>query len=272
MHIGFIGTGSMGTILIEAFIESGALLPSQIIASNRTREKLSPLLAKYPGINTAANRDVALQADFLFLCVKPLDYRVVLDEIRDCLDDQKLLLSITSSVGVERLESFLTCKVARVIPSITNAALSGATLVTMGRRLQDEDAQALFTLLSAISTPIHIGEAETRISSDIVSCGPAFFSFLLQRFIDSAIQETSLSEGQATEMMTQMIIGMGRLLEDGRFSLPTLQQRVCVPGGVTGVGLRVIDAETKDVFTQTIQATQEKFASDLAEVKASFSK
>ena len=32
MKAGFIGTGSMGSILIEAFIHSGAFNPEQIIA------------------------------------------------------------------------------------------------------------------------------------------------------------------------------------------------------------------------------------------------
>jgi competence protein ComER len=270
MHIGFIGTGSMGTILIEAFIESGAILPAQIVASNRTQEKLHALVAKHPGIQAANNRNVAQKADVLFLCTKPLEYRIVLEEIRDLLTPEKLVLSITSSVGVGQLEAYIPCKVARVIPSITNSALSGASLVTFGSRLNHEERKQLLTLFSAISTPIEIEEAQTRISSDITSCGPAFFSFLLQRFIDSAVEHTSISEEQATRLATEMIIGMGRLLEDGRFSLPTLQAKVCVPGGVTGIGLHVLDRETRDVFAHLIEGTHRKFSVDVQEVTETF--
>lgn len=39
MKIGFIGTGNMGTILIESFIESKAADPSNITITNRTIEK-----------------------------------------------------------------------------------------------------------------------------------------------------------------------------------------------------------------------------------------
>ncbi|MFT9848599.1 late competence protein ComER [Aneurinibacillus sp. REN35] len=270
MQIGFIGTGSMGTILIEAFIESGAVPPERIIASNRTPEKLRTLVKKHPGIDTGANMIVAKMADVLFLCTKPLEYRTVLDEIAPYLTPEKLVLSITSSVGIRQLEAHSHCKVARVIPSITNTALSGASLVTFGSRLHDKDRTMLLSLLSNISTPIEIEEEATRISSDIVSCGPAFFSFLLQRFIDSAAAETTITEKEATRLMTEMVIGMGRLLEDGRFSLPTLQAKVCVPGGVTGIGLHVLDRETRDVFTHLIEATHRKFDVDVLEVKESF--
>jgi competence protein ComER len=52
MYIGFIGTGNMGTMLIESFIKSGVLSPSQIFATNRTLEKLQRLKAKYPDLKT----------------------------------------------------------------------------------------------------------------------------------------------------------------------------------------------------------------------------
>ncbi|BAU27152.1 competence protein ComER [Aneurinibacillus soli] len=270
MHIGFIGTGSMGTMLLEAFIESGAVAPDQIIASNRSSHKLDVLIQKHSGLHTGTNIHVAQKADVVFLCVKPLEYRAVLDEIQATLTPEKLILSITSSIGVKRLESYIPSKIARIIPSITNTAHSGASLVTFGSRLTPADRTSLLKLIATISTPIEIEEDHTRISSDITSCGPAFFSFLMQRYIDCAVEETGISEEQATEMMTAMVIGMGRLLEDGRYSLPSLQAKVCVPGGVTGIGLNVLDKETKDTFNHLVQATQRKFHTDLLEVQALF--
>ncbi len=271
MHIGFIGTGNMGTILIESFIKSGVLSPSSIFATNRTMEKLNRLKAKYPGLKTGTCRDVAREANVLFLCVKPKDYRGVIDYIRQDLTHEKLIISITSPVGPELLDRILPAnKTARIIPSITNSVLQGVTLLSFGSRLSSDDKKYLMSLMSSISTPIEIDESVTRISSDMVSCGPAFFSFLMQRYIDSAVEETSICEDEATRMMTSMIIGLGRLLEEGGFTLSELQAKVCVPGGVTGIGLNVIDKETDTVFLNTIRATQEKFQQDLLEVEESF--
>lgn len=39
MNIGFIGTGNMGKILIDAFIESKAVRPSKITIMNRTKKE-----------------------------------------------------------------------------------------------------------------------------------------------------------------------------------------------------------------------------------------
>jgi competence protein ComER len=50
MNVGFIGTGTMGSLLIEAFIASGALLPTQIVISNRTFAKAQALANRFSGL------------------------------------------------------------------------------------------------------------------------------------------------------------------------------------------------------------------------------
>ncbi len=65
VHLGFIGTGHMGSMLIRKFIETGVAAPEDIIASNRTREK-AELLAGDLGIQLGDNREVAAKSDIIF--------------------------------------------------------------------------------------------------------------------------------------------------------------------------------------------------------------
>ena len=64
-----------------------------------------------------------------------------------------------------------------------------------------------------ISTPLVIEEDITRVSSDIASCGPAFFSYLLQCFINAAVDKTNITHEEATTLVSEMVVGMGKLLE-----------------------------------------------------------
>ena len=64
-----------------------------------------------------------------------------------------------------------------------------------------------------ISTPLVIKEDITRVSSDIASCGPAFFSYLLQCFINAAVDKTNITHEEATTLVSEMVVGMGKLLE-----------------------------------------------------------
>jgi competence protein ComER len=271
MRVGFIGTGSMGRILIEAFIQSGALNPEQITITNRTIAKAEQLIKIYPGLRLSrSNIDVLMQSDVLFVCVKPIEYNTVLMEIKDAVNKSQIWVSITSPVLISHLEELLPCKIAKVIPSITNFVSSGAALCMYSDRMLTTDIEAIEKLLSPISSPIRIREEHTRISSDLTSCGPAFLALFLQKFIDAAVDETGISKLEATRLASEMLLGTGKLLTAGGFTPLTLQEQVAVPGGITAEGLRVMEKELRGMFNNLIRTTHAKYDEDVAKVEARF--
>ncbi|MFD9627781.1 late competence protein ComER [Peribacillus muralis] len=269
--IGVIGTGNMGTILIEAWLEANILNPADLIITNRTLSKALTLKEKHPGIEVAESAaEIAQQADFIFICVKPLQIDSLLTDIKQHINKEQLVISITSPVSVAQLESAVKAPCARFIPSITNRVGSGVSLLSYGEGCSKEAKIALHELASAISAPVVIENDITRVASDIVSCGPAFFSYLAQAFIDAACQTTKIDKETATTLTENMLIGLGELLGKGVYTLPALQEKVCVKGGITGEGIKVLEAETGEMFHHLFQATHEKFAEDLDEVEKQF--
>lgn len=272
MKVGIIGTGNMGRILAEAFIEGKALSPSALMLTNRTLSKAMLLKEKYPGITIGESaEEVAAHSNLVFICVKPLDVIGVLQKIQPWLTRDKCLISITSPISTDQLESQVPCSVIRAIPSITNRALSGISLLTYGDNCKDHWKKEVKDLFSSISVPVEIEEDITRVASDIVSCGPAFFGYLLQRFIRAAVRETGIQEATATKLASEMIIGFGELLRQGHYTLPTLVEKVCVKGGITGEGIEVLEKELGDVFEHLFRATNRKFAEDLEKTEEQFS-
>lgn len=124
--------------------------------------------------------------------------------------------------------------------------------------------------MSPISTPVEIENNITRVASDIVSCGPAFFSYLTQRFIRAAVHETEIDKQTATTLASEMLIGLGELLRKGYYTLPTLQDKVCVKGGITGEGINVLENELGNIFEHIFQATQIKFEDDLKDIEKQY--
>lgn len=272
MKVGFIGTGSMGSILIEALIQSGALQPHDITVSNRTESKARKLQQRYAGLNIARlNAETVAQSDIVFICVKPLEFKRVIDEISSTVKPEHIIVSITSPVFVHHLEQQLNCKIAKVIPSITNSVCSGASLCIFGSRMQSEDREMLEGLLGFISMPQMIDEHYTRITSDLSSCGPAFICYFLEKFIDAAVQETGLSEDDATQLASHMLLGTGKLLTSGHFTPASLQQRVAVPNGITAEGLRLMSDHLDGMFNQLIRTTHAKYEDDIVKLEEMFS-
>lgn len=271
MRIGFIGTGSMGSVLIEAFIRSGSITPDQIIAANRTFSKTERLAESYPGLIAArSNKEAATACDILFLCIKPLEYKAVIEDIQAVVKPEQIVVSITSPVMIRHLEELLRGKIAKVIPSITNYVLSGAALCIYGERMLPEDQEKLENLLSHISAPLTIAEDFTRISSDLSSCGPAFLAYFLQKFVHAAVELTGIPEKEATRLVSEMTLGTGQLLTAGGMSPAALQKKVAVPGGITAEGLLLMEQKLCDVFHDLIRTTHAKYEEDVEKVEAKF--
>ncbi|WP_276356317.1 late competence protein ComER [Cohnella caldifontis] len=270
MKVGFIGAGSMGSLLVEAFVSAGAMQPADISVSSRTPSKSAALARRFPGLLPApSNADAARGADLLFLCVKPSDFRSVLDEIAPVMRADQIAVSITSPVRLAHLELLLPCKVAKLIPSIVNSARSGATLCMWGSRIEPEDRAALMELIGAISRPVDIREEDVRAASDISSCGPAFFAYLLEEFTEAAARQSGMDRETAAVLAGEMLLGTARLLAEQGFTTQELQSRVSVPGGITAAALQSLRSSTAGAFPALIRVTHEKFTEDLNKVEAS---
>lgn len=268
MNVGFIGTGSMGGVLIQAFIKSNALKPEQILITNRTIEKAELLAEWYPGIHLSHSaHEIAVHSDIIFLCVKPLEYRTLLNLIAPLIRPEQIIVSITSPVLIRHLEAKLPCKIAKIIPSITNFERSGATLCMYGSLMLDEDKELLESLLCHISAPIRIDERHARVNSDISSIGPAFMAFFVEQLVHAAVEATGISRVEANRLAGEMLLGTGLLLTSGGFTPETLQRRVSVPGGITAKALQLLQHRTEGVFLDVIKATHAKYEEDLEKVE-----
>jgi len=268
MNVGIIGTGNMGRILAEALLDAKAIPPSSMRITNRTKEKALEIKKSYHEVKVEDNgKGVAVHSNLIFICVKPNDVHHVIKDISPFLTKEKCIVSITSPISVQQLESIASCSIARIIPSITNRALAGVSLFSFSEKCAPEWKRKLQEMFALISKPIEINEEITRVSSDIVSCGPAFFSYLTQRFILAAVKETKIDVETATALSEGMLIGLGELLKKGYYTLPTLQEKVCVKGGITGEGIKVLEDEIGAVFEHLFQATHAKFADELEKVK-----
>ncbi|MFD2116158.1 late competence protein ComER [Paenibacillus yanchengensis] len=271
MKVGFIGVGTMGTLLVESFIKSGALEADNIMLYNRSVAKSKEVAAQFPSITLATSTvDIMKHCDIIFLCIRPLQFVDVLKEIKSVAHPQQVIVSITSPVQISHLEEELSCKIAKVIPSVTNAVFSGASLCMYSERMNKEDKRVIEHLFSYISEPVQIAEDFTRIVSDISSCGPAFFAFLLERFIDAAVSETGIDRADAERIASHMLLGTGQLLTKGGFSPKQVQQKVSVPGGITAEALRLLEENTEYLFEAVVRRTHEKYNDDLFKLNTAF--
>lgn len=271
MKIGIIGTGSIGSVLTEAFISSGTLLPENIYIYNRSPDKALHLQKSFPGIQVVQTTDqIAQKAKLLFVCVRQPDLKPLLETLSPSLTSDHCVMSTASAVSTEQLETILSCSCGRVIPSVTNAVASGGILYSFGCSCRLDWQTKLIGLLDQISgVAFKADDANVRAASDLTGCGPAFFSKMACMYAEQAAQH-GLTKEQGEELAVHMMIGLGEMLKKKEWTLEMLIKRTAAKGGVTGRGLAVIDSYAGELFSSLCRMTQQKAAEDRKEASAEF--
>lgn len=257
MRIGVIGTGSMGGMLAKAFLKtsSGAC---EVEVCNRSQAKLDALIERNPGLQKRTSPiEVVQSSDVIILSVKAKDAWHIIEDIQPFLRPNQYFVSINSAISIQELEEAVPCRVVKIIPSITQEALSGVVLTMYGKRLTDQDIQEAHQLLSSIGKSVVIKEEDLRICSDLTSCGPAFLSFMLTSMAKSAERQSQISYRLAETLIREMAIGTAKLITENGFTLDEIMERVAVPGGVTSAGLHSLDLNIHDVYDQLFLTTHQ---------------
>ena len=256
-RFGFIGTGSMGSMLIKQFIGTGLVAPPDITASSKTGIS-ARALAERTGITAvSANRTVAGNAEVLVICVKPLEVRGVLKEIRSVLKPGTLLVSIAGCVSLEKLEDWAgnDVRCIRIIPSVTAEQNAGISLVAWGNTIRPEDKTLVLGLLNGIGSAVETDENNFDVFTDLTSCGPGLIAAMMQEFAGAGVRTGTIRPEFAEYLVRETMIGTARILAGGQMKFDDVVQRVATKGGTTEEGVKILRARLPEVMDELIEAT-----------------
>lgn len=260
IQAGFIGYGSMGRMLLQGFIDSGAIAPEEIIVSTRTKSKLREVRSMWPGVRIAdGNSDVARQAKYIFICVKPLEVKNVLQEIKGFLTPDSVVISIAGAVSVKNMENLTHVKVIRVIPTVVSEAGSGISLICPGNTVGAKETGYIESLMGRIGKVRRISEEDLEFATRLTSCGPGLLAAVLGEFAKSAARENgSFSAEDIEDMVTQTFYGTAKLLAETNMTFGEMVERVATKGGTTEEGVKVFRSKLPEVFDKAFIAMESK--------------
>lgn len=259
MKVGFIGYGSMGSMLLNGFISSGRLASAEVIVSTRTMEKLADIKAAWPGIVIAQSNAEAAQAKHVFICVKPADVRAILDEIQPVLRPDTHIVSIAGTVPLVSIGTLTGCAATKVIPTVASEVRGGVSLVCHSARVMPEDAAFIEDLLRGTGGVKLLPEADFDMATELTSCMPGFIASIFQEMVEAALRHTAtISRPDAEELVLQTLLGTARLLVEKSMGFDEAIARVATKGGITEEGVKVLRAGLPQVFDEMFAMTLEK--------------
>lgn len=251
LKFSFIGVGNIARAIISAMDSlEGKIktLHSDIFLYDKIEAQTAPFSSE--GYNICENIDEAVtNADFVFLCVKPQNYREVLEyiKVKDISLEGKTFISVAAGISTSQICECIgkSCAVIRTMPNTPMTIGMGVCAVCHNEFVEPKRFERICRILSAKAELLILDESKMNSIIGITSSAPAY----VYKFID-AINEAAKSEGfddpKMLDVICKVFIGSAQMVLKANSDIKSLIKAVKSPNGTTERALNVFEQEDID--------------------------
>ena len=242
MKIGFIGLGNMANAMIGGMLKQDLIEPGNIFGSAKTEATAEKMRQRYGICAGTDNRAAASGADYLFLAVKPVYFPEVIEEIKDAVGENTVIISIAAGKTMAYIEGLFgrSIKLLRCMPNTPALIGEGCTAYTKGPLVTDEEAKRAEVLLRSFGTVSLVPESLMDAVVGVSGSSPAYVFLFIEAMADAAVL-AGMPRKQAYEMAAQSVLGSAKMVLETGMHPGALKDMVCSPGGTTIEAVQVLE-------------------------------
>lgn len=240
--IGFIGCGNMASAIIQGIIKKTDIKPGEIIVSDASETTISKASEQLGVDATKSNIKVASECEVLFLSIKPQFYEGVLNEIKDAISPNRIIITIAPGKTMAWVQAILgdSIKLVRTMPNTPALVGEGVTGVCKNENVTEKDFAYVMTLLSSFGMTEEIPEHLMDVCVSVSGSSPAYVFMFIEAMADAAVAD-GMPRDKAYRFAAQAVLGSAKMvLETGKHP-GELKDMVCSPGGTTIEAVRVLE-------------------------------
>ena len=256
-NMGFISAGNMAQAIIKVATAKGIIKGENVYAYDTDGSKTA-LLEESCGINAAGSSlEVCKSCDIIVLAVKPNIMPVVLEEIKDHIEN-KTLVSIAAGWSAERIKGIAgeDKKVLRLMPNTPLLVGEGMSVFETPSNADSEAVSFIESVFCAIGkvkyAPSKLMDAVTAVSGS----GPAYVFMFIEALADAGVL-CGLPREMSMTLAAQTVYGASKMVMDTGTHPGALKDAVCSPGGTT---IEAVKSLEEDGFRGTIIKAVKKCA------------
>lgn len=256
--IGFIGCGNMGKAMLGALVNSDNIKREDIIVSTKSESSAKNINKEFEVKTTVVNAEVAEKSNVLFLAVKPHFFKVVIEQIKDIISDDTIIISIAAGVTIAQIEEWFVrkVKVVRTMPNTPALVGEGMSAICPNTNITVDELKYVGELYNLFGKYEILEEKDFHAFIALCGSSPAYVFMFIEAMADAGVK-LGLPRTKAYKLAEQAVLGSAKLaLETGKHP-GVLKDEVCSPGGTTIEA--VIDLE-KNGFRNTVISAVEKCA------------
>lgn len=240
--LGFIGCGNMAKAMLGGILKKGLIEQEDILVSAAHAESLAHARAQY-GICTATdNRKVAEEAQVLILAVKPQYYGQIIGEIRECVREEQVIVSIAPGKSLAWLKEQFgkTVKLIRCMPNTPALVGEGITGVCHNEQVTEAELASVCRILECCGKAEVVAENLMDAVVSVSGSSPAYVFMFIEAMADAAVAD-GMPRDMAYRFAAQAVLGSAKMvLETGKHP-GELKDMVCSPAGTTIEAVRVLE-------------------------------
>ena len=262
--IGIIGFGNMGSAIGERI-----KFEYQVYAFDIDKNKTN----KLTGIKVANSiNDLLTKVDTVILAVKPQDFDVSLDEVKNFAEG-KLIITIAVGITTGYIEKRLgKVRVIRAMPNLPARIGEGMICLCTGKSASEEEASFAEELFKNLGATLILNEDMMDAATAISGSGPGYLydwgenktiqeikQYARDIFIPSltaSAQSFGFTPQQAKTLVNTTVQGSLSFLEKANLSAAQLKKQVASQGGTTEAALAVL--ERGGLLVDAVRAAAER--------------
>ncbi len=259
-----VGCGNMTGAMVQGWI-AGGIAPSVFTVVNPSPRELPAGVAQLRVLPQAGEYEA------IMLGVKPQKLAEVAPQVEVLAGPGTVLLSVLAGVQLETLAGNFPRSAAqvRVMPNLA-AALGKSPVALVGAGLDEVSRAKVDALMAPLGTAEWLAEESLMdLVTALAGSGPAF----VYRFIDALAQGAAnlgLPADQAQRLAIATVEGAAALAAASEHSPGELAHRVASPGGVTQVGLDILDKDNAlaALVQETLRGARDRSIEMAAQARA----
>lgn len=252
--VAVIGAGNIGRALIGGLLNAHEFDPSQIRATRRSESLLMDLAEQFPGIQTTTdNQSAVTGANIVVLAVKPQYAFRVVDEIRENVSEEALVISVLAGITTDGLRDAFGKNVAviRTMPNTPMLVDEGATAIATGAFAGEWHVAVARQIFEAVGRVEVVPESLMDAVTGLSGSGPAYVYMVIEALTDGGVKQ-GIPRPIALRLAAQTVFGAAKLVIETGKHPAILRDEVTTPGG-TAIAA-VADLESHGLRTMLINA------------------
>ena len=191
MKLGFIGCGNMAKAMLGGILKNEICAKEDVIATAKSEASRENARNTYEIQVTADNIEAAKSADVLVLAVKPIFYEEVIHEIKDAVDEKKIIISIAPGKTLAWLEEQFGKKVklVRCMPNTPALVGEGMTGVCCNEEVSDAEMQDVLKILESCGKAEMLPERLIDVVVSVSGSSPAYVFMFIEAMADAAVAD-----------------------------------------------------------------------------------